>query len=248
MTISDETLMAYADGEADEAVRASVEAAMRDDPDIAKRIARHRAMRDAMQGAFSKVLAEPVPERLMAAARGQTSLVIDLAGARAASQRKSGGAPRRWQPAALAASLLLGLGVGYLTWHSSDALIQTNAGRLVAGGGLANALSGQLSNDRAGDGIAVAGLSFRSKSGNYCRTFSLSGPDSPSGLACREGNQWKIQALGQSVREETTNFRPAGSPLSPAIGAAVEESIEGEPLDRAAEIAARQSGWAAPTR
>jgi hypothetical protein len=41
------------------------------------------------------------------------------------------------------------------------------------------------------------------------------------------------------------NFRTAGSEDSPAIRAAVEGSIDGEPLDHAAEIAARQAGWAA---
>src|SRR5580704_14316575 len=37
MTISEETLMAYADGELDAETRASVEAAMREDPEIGKR-------------------------------------------------------------------------------------------------------------------------------------------------------------------------------------------------------------------
>ena len=71
MTISDETLMAYVDGELDVAGRASVEAAMQQDPGIGKRIARHRALREKLQGAFSAVLEEPVPDRLIQAARGQ---------------------------------------------------------------------------------------------------------------------------------------------------------------------------------
>jgi anti-sigma factor RsiW len=73
MTISEETLMAYADGELDAAARASVEAAMQEDPEIRERVARHHALREAMQGAFSAVLKEPVPERLLNAARGQAA-------------------------------------------------------------------------------------------------------------------------------------------------------------------------------
>jgi hypothetical protein len=107
-------------------------------------------------------------------------------------------------------------------------------------------LSTQLSDDRA-DRVAVTGLSFRNKSGDYCRTFSLRGNDASSGLACREGIDWKIRALAQSPPGlvNSGNFRTAGSEESPAIRAAVEGAIQGEPLDHAGEIAARQAGWAA---
>lgn len=257
MTISDEMLMAYVDGELDAASRASVEAAMQEDPEIGKRVARHRALRDTMQGAFSAVLNEPVPDRLIDAARGRgataraqsatpQSAVADLSLVREAARRKNLPA-RRWQPAAMAASLLLGLGLGFLAWHKSGGLIQAGAGGgLVARAALAEALSIQLSDDRAPDHVAVTGLSFRNKSGDYCRTFSLKGMNASEGLACREGTDWRIKALAQSPRAATNsgNFRTAASEDSPAIRAAVEGSIDGEPLDHADEIAARQAGWA----
>ena len=44
MHFSDETLMAYADGELDPATGAQVEAAMAGDAAMAGRVARHRAM------------------------------------------------------------------------------------------------------------------------------------------------------------------------------------------------------------
>jgi hypothetical protein len=252
MTISEETLMAYADGELDAATRASVEAAMQEDPEIGKRIARHRALRDTLRGAFSAVLDEPVPDRLLEAARGQTAApqraVADLSLAREAARQKKSAAPGRWQPAALAASLLLGLGLGFLAWHGPRALIQPGAGGgLIAGAALAEALSTQLSDDRSAERVAATELSFRNKTGAYCRTFALTGTVATSGLACREGSDWKIKALAQSPRAATNsaNFRTAASEDSPAIRAAVEGSIDGEPLDHAGEIAARQAGWAA---
>lgn len=254
MTISDETLMAYADGELDAATRASIEAAMQEDPDIAKRVARHRALREAMQGAFSGVLEEPVPERLIAAARGQNTApkgAVVLTLAREAARRKTYPGPRRWQPAAMAASLALGFGLGFLAWQSRGGLIQPGpGGGLVAKAALAEVLSTQLSDDRSQALIAIAHLSFRAKSGDYCRTFALTGTDASSGLACLEGNDWKIKALAESPRAATNsaNFRTAASEDSPAIRAAVEASIDGEPLDHAGEIAARQAGWAAATK
>jgi hypothetical protein len=252
MTISEETLMAYADGELDAETRASVEAAMREDPEIGKRVARHRALREAMQEAFSAVLQEPVPDRLIAAARGPTvapkDSVVDLSLAREAARQRVSPAPRRWQPAAMAASLLLGLGLGFLAWHESGGtLIEPGAGgKLIAGAALAEALSTQLSDDRSADRVVVAGMSFRDRSGDFCRTFSSSGSDASSGLACREGSEWRIKALAQSPRSaaNSSNFRTAASEDSPAIRAAVEGSIDGEPLDHAGEIAARKAGWA----
>jgi hypothetical protein len=121
---------------------------------------------------------------------------------------------------------------------------------MVAKAALAEALSTQLSDDRSAARGVVAGLSFRSKSGDYCRTFSLTGTDASSGLACREGQDWKIKALAELPRAATNsgNFRPAASEDSPAIRAAVEASIEGEPLDHAGEVAARQAGWAAASK
>ena len=254
MTISDETLMAYADGELDAATRASIDAAMLQDPDIAKRVARHRALRKAMQGAFSGVLEEPVPERLIAAARGQNTApkgaVVELTLAREAVRRKSS-LRSGWQPAAMAASLALGVGLGFLAWQGRSGLIQQGSdGGLLARAALAEVLSTELSDDRSPALVATTHLSFRAKSGAYCRTFSLTGTDASSGLACREGNDWKIKALAESPRAATNSgdFRTAASEDSPAIRAAVEASIDGEPLDHAGEIAARQAGWAAAAK
>jgi hypothetical protein len=257
MSVSDETLMAYADGEVDAATRAIVETAMRDDPEIRRRIEEHRALRETMQGAFSAVLDEPVPQRLIDAARGldaarghkagRTGNVVDLASARQTAV-DAPGLRRNWRPAAMAASVLVGVAVGYLGWHGSATWLKTNSsGELIAGAGLAEALSNQLSEDRSPGLAAITGLSFRAKTGDYCRTFSLTGAHTNSGLACREDDGWKIKVLVQSLpaAPDSSNFRPAASADPPAVRAAVEESIDGEPLDRAGEIAARQGNWSA---
>jgi len=249
MTVSDETLMAYADGEVDAATRTIVEAAMRDDPEVRRRVAHHRALREAVKGAFAAVIDEPVPQRLIAAARGAPAgSVVDLAGARNAAATKSSRG-LRWQPAAMAASLLLGLALGYLGWRGSNTLVTVSAsGELVAGAGLAEALSSQLSADHAPGAVATTGLSFRAKTGDYCRTFALTATHANSGLACRVRGSWKIKVLAQSAETpaNSSGFRPAASADSAAVRAAVEESIDGEPLDQAGEIAARRGNWSHP--
>ena len=68
MQFSDETLMAYADGEVDADLRRQIEAAMALDPSIAERVAKHRNLRSDLGAAFNGVLDEPMPARLLDAA------------------------------------------------------------------------------------------------------------------------------------------------------------------------------------
>ena len=62
--------MAYVDGELDPAARTEVEAAMCNDPTIEKHIAQQRQLRAKIELAYAEELTEPVPDRLLAAARG----------------------------------------------------------------------------------------------------------------------------------------------------------------------------------
>ena len=52
----DETLMAYADGELEPGQRAAIEQAMREDPQVAAAVERHRALRLDVGGAFAGIL------------------------------------------------------------------------------------------------------------------------------------------------------------------------------------------------
>jgi hypothetical protein len=244
MTISDETLMAFADEELDAPARAAVEAAMREDPEIERRVAQHRAMRARLQLAYAAELDEALPERLLAAARGAPRAPSVLR-----PVRKS--APRvRWQPLlAMAASLLIGVGLGYVVQRRSSSLIANDSGGgLVASGALAKALSNQLGSERTPSAPVQIGLSFMAKSGDYCRTFTMTGAASPAGVACRRANDWQIRVLAQpstdaSGDESAAAYRRAGSTLPPVILDAVQQQMAGEPLDQNGEIAARQQGW-----
>ena len=67
--IPDDLLAAYVDGELDEAERLRVEQAIARDARLAQRVAQQRALRGRMRNAFERVLHEPVPQRLVNAAR-----------------------------------------------------------------------------------------------------------------------------------------------------------------------------------
>ncbi|HEY0684236.1 MAG TPA: hypothetical protein VGD45_18020 [Steroidobacter sp.] len=247
MQFSDETLMAYADGEVDADLRRQIEAAMALDPSIAERVAKHRSLRADLGAAFNGVLDEPMPARLLDAAAAtpasKAATVTDLNAARAAKQR-AGQPKSRWswpEWGAIAASLVIGILAGRtaLQPSQSDLFASTEAG-IVARGELSAALTDQLGN-AAKDADVHIGLTFRDKGGQYCRTFATA---SAAGFACREANAWKVRALSEGAADQQGGeYRMAGTALPPAILTAVEDSMAGEALDREQEQAARARDW-----
>ena len=248
MKFSDEILMAYADGELDAATRAAIDEQMRNDPQLAQQVARHRALRAKLGDAFGDVLAEGVPERLVATAQtapAGNNKIIDLAAARDARM----GVTRRWSAShwtAVAASLVIGI-VGTLMALQREANpIVADNGRMTAAGVLALALDNQPGGV-PGAGPAQIGISFVAKGGNYCRTFSVGGADPRAGqlagMACREANAWRVKALAEGNTPAGGDYRMAASSLPPSVLRAVEDSMAGEALDAAGEAAARQRGW-----
>lgn len=255
MTIPDETLMAFADDELEPAARDAVAAALRDDPALASRVAQHRALRAKVNLAFAAELDETPPERLLAIARGPsqgtgatTRNVVELEAARAAQPARPA-ARLSWRSmTSMAASLLVGLALGFFALPQASPIVMKNGGGLVASGILARALSRQLGSERSPAAAVQIQLSFLSKSGDYCRTFTMAGAASQAGMACRHADDWQIRALAQPVdgaagKDSSENYRTAGSALSPLILAAIQQQISGEPLDERGEMAARQRHW-----
>ncbi len=243
MSFSEETVMAYADGELDEATRAAVEAAMRSDPRLAERIARHRALRARLHAALDPVLDEPLPERLLASARGEAARgaadnVVPLP--RREAPRRSF---RHW--GAMAASLIVGVLLGALLMRSPQPAYLVRDGELLASGTLERALSEQLAADQPSTAPVQIGVSFRAHSGAYCRTFVLRERSSLAGIACREPRAWRLEVLAQNPAplSSAAGYRPAASALAPAVAHALDALIAGEPLDAGGEAAARAAGW-----
>src|ERR1700722_2954863 len=229
--------MAYADGELDAAAREAVEAAMREDPQIAARIARHRALRLQVQAAYAAELSEEVPQRLLTAAKGAADTegkVVNLRGLARARVDRDAPHRRRWRTmGSLAASVIAGVAVGFLIWgRAGSPFVRGAGGELLARGQLAQALSSQLVAEQSSRSGVLIGLSFLAKSGDYCRTFALAAAVPQSGLACHRGKGWQVQALIQGSRGtgNSPEFRTAASTTPAAILTLVEGQIAGEPL------------------
>ncbi len=224
MTVTDELLMAYADGELSGADRAEVEAAVAADPALKERLERQQRLRARLAGAFASVLDEPAPERLVEAARA--SNVVRFPSRRAAVPA--------W--AAAAAALVVGVAAGLAAPRLGPQPVI--GADMRAQGDLAGALQTQLASAQTAGSPVRIGLTFESADG-YCRTFSL---QDLAGLACREGETWKVR-MAVETGAASGDYRTAASSTPPEILSAAQSLIIGEPLDAGAESAARDKGW-----
>ncbi|HEY0858973.1 MAG TPA: hypothetical protein VGE16_18045 [Albitalea sp.] len=248
--IPDETLFAYVDNELDDKTRADVEAAIAADPALAQRVEQQRSLRKLLGAAYAPVMDEAVPERLAAAARPPAKArVLELASAResrraaaaaAAAPAASAWTWKHW--GGMAACLVVGMVAGRSAWLAGATEdIVSAGGQLVARGQLAQALSTQLASTQPNDARVKLGLSFVSRTDEYCRSFVMA--SGTGGLACRQGDEWQLRVLAQDKPAVDGQLRMASSPVPPAVLKVIEEQIKGSPLDAQSEREALKGGW-----
>ena len=182
MTITDEMIAAYADGELSGDALAEVEAAIAADPALARKVEADRALKAQLGTHFAPVLEQEVPDRLTAMLGGAAEAGPEAEVVSFAREREKRGllpSVRRWgiyvgpamAAAVVAAVVLLPAGGG------TDPIAVDG----MAGPQLAAALDGQLAGEQ-GDTTIL--LSFEQSSGSYCRVYRS---DNSGGIACREG-------------------------------------------------------------
>ncbi|GGB96660.1 anti-sigma factor [Novosphingobium endophyticum] len=259
MSVTDEELMAFADGELSGADAARVQAAIAADPALAERLEAERKLRMALRGHLDPVADEPVPQAwtamIAAAAREDAEdehKVISLAAARAEKAEKAGKAAKaarearstargrpfmqRWgMGIAIAASLALGLFMG--TRIASGPVTQRD-GALMASGLLAERLDTQLASAQGSGSVRIL-TSFRREGGDYCRVFASGGT---SGVACKDNAGWVLERTISGGAAQQSQYRQAGS-ADMELMAAAQEMADGAPLDAAQEEAAKAKGW-----
>ena len=229
--IEDEEFFAWLDGELADEQAARVAAIVAASPELTAKAAEHRRLTSKLRGAFDPVLQGGTPPSF------QTGEVIDFgARATAAKRRRGWFAPAQW--AAMAATLALGLVAGQFLGERSGSPVQIRDNMLVAAASLDGALDHQLASAGSGEPVRI-GLTFRDGSGRICRSFSDS---AASGLACRDGQRWRIHGLFPKAEGQAGAYRMAAGE-DPRLAAMIDEAIAGEPFDAAQEKAALESGW-----
>ncbi len=234
MSVTNEILMAFVDGELspDEARR--VEAELRTRPDLAAYVEQQRELRQRMHASFDAVMTAPLPSKLREAVdETRASLRWRIAHSWRNTSRRV-----IWisvPVSALAAGVIIGV---LLSSHASR-LMDVRGQTLVARGSLASALSNQLAAAGPAQGPQI-GISFRDKNGHYCRTFST---PTMGGVACRDAAGWNIAALSQRSAEPNGAYGTAASAMPDIVRDAVHGMIAGAPLDAAGEARAKRQGW-----
>jgi anti-sigma factor RsiW len=274
--LSDEMLMAYADGALDPADRAIVEAALADRLDYQEKLQKFRvtgtpvrqALLEGVDPGDLEALAARIRDveepSVMAPGHQDQARIVALAGRQTPA---SSTAPRAYWPTAMAASLalLIGGGFGWLahgaatvTRPASPDVVAFWEGNLQAEGTLAKLLetigSGNAVavNDAHGQAWDVtASFSFRSMDGRPCRRYELSGQTRRfAGYACRSADgPWSVQAhleLPNKVRG--TQFAPASGDNDAALDAAIRAGMDGDTLSVGEESKLIADHWVAGSK
>lgn len=194
--LSDETLMAYADGELSDADRAEIDELLETDDAAAQRVKVFRATRQRL--ADAAVAQDHVPAALRERVQGlidqhqaaqSDTTVVSLA----SRQTRSEGQPRFWG-IALAASLALAIGFGGGFWIKDPRDPEAAGPVLLSGVDLTEPLSTLKSGETLTDGAASITIigSFRDGDGRLCREAQLSqaGESSLTAVLCHSGSGW----------------------------------------------------------
>ncbi|WP_426031804.1 anti-sigma factor [Caulobacter sp. DWP3-1-3b2] len=246
MTVPDEELFAFVDGELPPEAMARIEAALEGDPQLALRVETQRALRRLLSGSPMGAAATSPQKRAAATTprpgpAPKVAEVIAFPGAQAKAKTKptpKSASPRVARPKAEAGGrgshwmmigcLVAGLAIGRLAAPSPPTLSGAQDIPPTAAGPLVKALNSQASGQVA---LVKIGLSFKNKAGLYCRTFQASGQTPVAGVACREASTWRLRVV---------SFAGPG-----AVRPTVDALIAGQPLDAADEARAKAGGWKA---
>lgn len=227
--VTDEMLMAFVDGEADEATVAVIEQVLARDAHLAARARMFRASRAVMREAFGDARREPVPPTLVEAVRG-----ADRKGTVVAFPSRS--ALRFALP--LAASLAVAFGfAGYLLGQAGGGTTDP-MGRVAIAGALAGTKAGESRPVTiSGDEALLRSLATYRIDGGLCRSFDLSGADiALSGVGCDRGAGWDLD-LTVARAAGDGSYAPASEAALSSIDAYL-DTIEASPPLTADEEAA----------
>lgn len=246
--VTDDELMAFAEGVLPEERCEEIAALLESDATLDARLAAlmdNMGNDDNIRAAFAEVLKLPVPKPLLDSITppATSSNVVSFAEA----QRTKVGARAFWATGlSMAASLALGLWVGGQFLSDADGagdetLIVASADGPIASKRLAQVLTDLPGGEvvaLGGAGRARMSITFRDGAGRLCRQFSVEGQSAATdGAACFQDSEWRIEAVG-ARGIEGGDVRTASGDAADAVLATVDALIVGDPLDAAAEAKA----------
>lgn len=239
--LTDETLMAFADGELDEQEAEAVRIAVDNDGALRARLEELRQVDELLRAAFPAPVDQP--DRFAELLKDTESAAV----VRLVPNRRF--APS-WIPAgaAIAAGVIGVMAGGMLTAGSAGLVSVTDGDVHVAGvvqSVLAHTPAGQVAYEQGFRVTPV--LSFVANDGRPCREVRIDGHDAAARfVACRNTEQeaWDVEALVRSPVDDAPDaYRQAGAENDPVIGAAFARLGVKSTMDADAEREAIARGW-----
>lgn len=235
MSISDETLSAFLDGELSRQEKAEVEQALGADPALADRLAALASVDELVKARARAVDTAPLPDsvtRLL-----QADNVVSMAWWRRVRQQI-----REHAALAAAIALLVGFSAGQLF---PDATLDHDGSWQQAAVHLDRVASGE-SVDVGADTSLLSRFTFRDQQGRYCRQFLLESPDQATeNVACRGGEGWERIASVQSTGI-AEDYQPASG--ARLLDSTLDELMQGRALGLEEEMALIRGQWTEPSR
>lgn len=265
MIVTDERLMAYADGELPPEEMRVLDIMLAEDPALAARLEPFAATGSPLAGMFDHVLSEPIPTHLVESIR--TSKVARASRTEPAQPIAErgildalglgwlGGGLKFSQAFTAAGLLLTGAMAGWTAAHietdpAAPMHFAKNRDALVASGALANALDKKPSALAAALGVTPISTFARKDPGGFCREYRIADVSGANfaGVACRDPNatDWRIvvHSMGPQAKQVGTNeFETAAGSADPAIESVIDTLIKGDLLQPADEQELIQRGW-----
>lgn len=274
--VSDETLMAFADGALSAHDESALRARLAVDHGLRARLAPFTSTHALGSTLFKGFLDQPLPPHLIDAVRRAAEARVERGGdvevpairkgfaAALSDLTRFAFAPQQhsWATAGalggvLMAGLLAGMLVGTRSTSTPLDIVASNGEALMAQGALAEALEKMPSQSAGGVGITPV-LTFKTQSGGFCRQYraAVAGAPSYQGVACRAGKgAWRIEthvaegsSLGAVPAGETSgSHKSAGDLRNPSVEAAVDRLIAGVALGGTEEASEIAHGWGKTT-
>lgn len=230
MSISDETLSAFLDGELSRQERVEVEHAIAEDPALADRLAALASVDELVKARARAVDATPLPDpvtRLL-----QTDNVVSMAWWRRAGQQV-----REHVALAAAIALLVGFSAGQLF---PGATLDEDGSWQQAVAHLDHVTSGE-SVDVGADTRLLSRFTFRDQQGRYCRQFLLESPEQASeNVACRSEGSWERIATVQASGI-VDDYQPASG--AHLLDSTLDELMRGQALGLEEEAELIRGQW-----
>ncbi len=265
MTIDDETLTAYIDGELSAERIAEITACLENSPELAKRAEKMRLADKLFTQASHAIDSKPMPAEILSmledfpenkdkSAEEQKIVQLPFKGQQTVSR-----APV-WQMAmAASVALFIGLGAGRGLMAPSTSettpqaiLAQQTAGIIGPGNVLFDILEKQPSTspvtilNGAGNTTVTPIMTFRSGD-TYCREFDvLTGQAGTRNIACRAENTWIVKlSVGADghMPSDNSQYQTASQTDNPVITAMILDMIDGDALDATHEAEIIKQNW-----